>query len=363
MSGPGLTALIMAGGRGERMLASGVPVPKPLVPVHGVPLLERNLWSLARLDIDRVVVSIARGSDRIEAYAREVGDALGRARSWPLEVLIEDTPLGNVGCAYALRGRTSHVLLLYADNLTLLPLEDLVAHHHRLKADLTLATHRQTFRMPFGALDLAHGRVTAYREKPESEYIVSSAVCVLGPAALDRLRGQPAGLADLSAKLITDRRVVAAYEHSAPWIDVNDSASAAAADSLVLDHRAAFECWTPRVDAARLLWIGRGPAGFVVEPGEGAGALPGRECSDGDDAARLIDAMRSAIGFPAAQGGERVEFDDVTRDGRFVRTYAFIDSDLPHALLESSWSWRSEHDVLRLPEAARVLARAGLGPR
>ncbi len=361
MSGAGLTVLIMAGGRGERMLASGVPVTKPLVPVQGVPLLERNLWSIARLGVDRVVVSIARGADPIEACAREAGAALGRASSWPLEVLVEEAPLGNIGCAGALRGRAREVLLLYADNLTLLPLDDLLAHHRESRADLTLATHRQTFRMPFGALDLAHGRVTGYREKPESEYVVSSAVCVLGAAALDRLEGQPAGLADLSAALIGDGNVVVAYEHASPWIDVNDAAGAAAAEAMVRDHRAAFECWAPRVDAARALWIARGPSGFIAGHGEGDGVLPVKECEDREDAAALVARMRTAAGLAAVSETEIVEFDDVTPDGRFVRTYAHIDSDLPHVSPKPPWSWRSEAGVLRQPEAARALARAGLG--
>ena len=366
MSRRTLTALVMAGGQGERMQSSGVPVPKPLVAVCGVPLLERNLWSLARTEVARVVVSVACGADRTEACAREVGGALAQARSFGFEVLVETEPLGNVGCAGALRGRADDVLLLYADNLTLLPLADLVARHRESGSDLTLAAHRQAFRMPFGALDLERGRVTGYHEKPSVEYTVSSAVCVLGAAALERLDGRPAGLADLAQGLVAQGRHVAAYEHASPWIDVNDAASIVAAEALVRDHRHAFECWAPEVHATRMLWIARGPEGVIVGPGEGAGgswALPSVECSGREDAGRAAAAMRATAGVPEAAQLEIVEFDDVTPAGRFVRTCAFIQSELSHRALRSPWSWCKEADVLGQPEAARALARAGPGVR
>ncbi len=366
MSGRTLAALVMAGGQGERMQSSGVPVPKPLVAVRGVPLLERNLWSLARIGVASVVVSVARGADQIEACAREVGEALAKARSFAFEVLTETEPLGNVGCAGALRGRADHLLLLYADNLTLLSLADLVARHRESGADLTLGAHRQTFRMPFGALDLERGRVTGYHEKPAVEYAVSSAVCVLGAAALERLDGRPAGLADLAQGLVAQGRHVAAYEHASPWIDVNDAAGIVAAEALVRDHRHAFECWAPDAEVTRMLWIARGPEGIIVGPGETAGSswvLPRVECSGREDAGMAAAAMRATAGFPDAAKLEIVEFDDVTPAGRFVRTCAFIQSELPHRALRSPWSWCAQADVLRQPEAARALARAGLGVR
>ena len=64
-----VVALIMAGGRGERMRLSGVDLAKPLVPVLGTTLLERNLRALHRHGFEQVVVSVAAGDEEVLALA------------------------------------------------------------------------------------------------------------------------------------------------------------------------------------------------------------------------------------------------------------------------------------------------------
>ena len=64
-------ALVMAGGTGERMLASGSRVPKPLVPVLGVPLLERNLWALIRHGIRQIAVLVPSAEGRLREFVEQ----------------------------------------------------------------------------------------------------------------------------------------------------------------------------------------------------------------------------------------------------------------------------------------------------
>jgi NDP-sugar pyrophosphorylase family protein len=216
-----VVALIMAGGRGERMRLSGIDVPKPLVPVAGTSLLERNVRYLRRHGIDDIVVSVSESSAEVRAFV----DTL------PVRPLVETTPLGNIGCAVELRG-SAPVLVLYADNLTDLDLHDILERHERTDAALTLAAHDEPFRLPYGRLTLDGDRVTAYDEKPDVAVTVSSAVVVLGAAALAALDG-PMGLVDLTNALLRNGSRVTAYRHEALWVDVNDVAGVARAESLV----------------------------------------------------------------------------------------------------------------------------------
>jgi NDP-sugar pyrophosphorylase family protein len=96
-----VVALIMAGGRGERMRLSGIDVPKPLVPVLGVPLLERNVRHLLQHGLDDIVVSVAADNAEVRAFVE----------SLPVEALVEATPMGNIGCAAGLRGRGTILVL------------------------------------------------------------------------------------------------------------------------------------------------------------------------------------------------------------------------------------------------------------
>jgi NDP-sugar pyrophosphorylase family protein len=223
-----VVALIMAGGRGERMRLSGIDVSKPLVPVLGVPLLERNVRHLLQHGLDDIVVSVAADNAEVRAFVQ----------SLPVEALVEATPMGNIGCAAELRGRGT-VLVLYADNLTTLDLTDVLAVHSDTAAALTLASHDEPFRLPYGRLTLDNDRVTAYEEKPSIAVTVCSAIAVLGPEAVEAIDG-PMGLVDLTNVLLRNGSRVTAYRHDAPWVDVNDVRGVARAEALVREHAGEF---------------------------------------------------------------------------------------------------------------------------
>jgi len=212
-------ALIMAGGSGERMRRSGVRLPKPLVPVLGTPLLQRNVDYARRYGLNDIVVSVSERDPAVQALCEQLG----------VRTLLEDRPLGNIGCAGELSGT---VLVLYCDNLTSLDLGAVLTHHEQTGAALTLAAHEEQFRLPYGQLTLDGTDVLSYVEKPTIPVTVCSAVVVLAPAALAVIE-PPMGLVDLTNALLSAGAPVSAYVHQSPWVDVNDAASLARAEDLL----------------------------------------------------------------------------------------------------------------------------------
>ncbi len=112
------------------------------------------------------------------------------------------------------------MLVVYADNLTGIDLRQIYDDHLTGDADLTLAAHREPFVMPFGELAADPddpGRLVSYTEKPTYRPLVSSAVMVLGPRAVDRASaGGPMGISQLAQALVDDGRVVRLWLHDAP---------------------------------------------------------------------------------------------------------------------------------------------------
>jgi NDP-sugar pyrophosphorylase family protein len=230
----------MAGGRGERMRASGVDVPKPLVPVRGVALAEHNLRQLLRHGLDDLVVAVPGGDGPVARFAEGRLAELAAEHGARLRVLAEERPLGNIGCAGQLHGE-GDVLVVYADNLTTLDLGAVLRHHAESGAALTLAAHDEPFRVPYGRLELADGRVVGYAEKPTIAVTVCSAIAVLGPGATGALPAdRPTGLVDLTVELLRRGLPVAAYRHEAPWVDVNDASAVERAEALLDAHAAEF---------------------------------------------------------------------------------------------------------------------------
>jgi len=234
-------ALVMAGGMGERMRRTLGPIPKPLVPVRGTPLLEWNLRALLAHGFRSLAVSVPAADPRVEAFVRGRGVALAAAAGAELEVMREEEPRGNAGCAGALHGRADAVLLVFADNLTALDLGALVREHLHGGAALTLATHEETVRSPFGEVRVDGGRVIGYDEKPPRRTLIASGVAVLGEAALAVIppRG-PVGIAAVARRLLDEGRDVREHRHSAPWMDVNDAEALERAERMVDEHAALF---------------------------------------------------------------------------------------------------------------------------
>jgi NDP-sugar pyrophosphorylase family protein len=239
-------ALVMAGGRGERLRASGTSVPKPLVPVLGIPLLERNLLTLLAAGFRDITVAVPSHTPEIGAFAESRCRMLAESYGAQLAVLEERVPLGNIGAAREVTAGTADLLVIYADNLTALDLTDLVAHHHSAAAALTSAVHLEPFRIPYGEVQVDSGWIVAYLEKPERPVLVSSGVFVLSPAARSLLpAGQRTEVSWLVNRLLAERLGVAAYHHEAPWIDINDSTAIARAEELVVRYPERFDVRAP----------------------------------------------------------------------------------------------------------------------
>jgi NDP-mannose synthase len=234
------TALVMAGGRGERMRASGMATPKPLVTVGGKTLLEHNLLALLQSGMRDIVVATPGHSPEIAAFVLGPCRALVSDRGGELRLYEERQPLGNIGAAAEVVCRGSELLVVFADNLTTLDLAAVVRHHKKVGAELTLAVHLEPFRIPFGEVEVRDGMIVAYAEKPEHRVLVSSGVMVLGPAAIARIpRGQATGISWLANRLLAAGARIAALPHDAPWIDVNDLAAAEDAVRLLAGQAAA----------------------------------------------------------------------------------------------------------------------------
>jgi NDP-sugar pyrophosphorylase family protein len=236
------TALVMAGGRGERLRASGTSVPKPLVPIAGVPLLERNLLTLLSSGLRDIVVAVPSHTPEIAEFVGARCRPLADVFESRLRLFEERSPLGNIGAAAEVEPCDPELLIVYADNLTALDLNALVNHHRSTAADLTTAVHLEPFRIPYGEVRLQDGMVISYEEKPGREVLVSSGVFVLSPAASALLpRGRQSEVSWLVNRLLAEKMRVAAFLHTAPWIDVNDAAAVLRAEQLVAAHPEAFE--------------------------------------------------------------------------------------------------------------------------
>ncbi len=219
-------AVVQAGGRGERLRPLTDTTPKPLLPVAGVPMIERLIRQLGSCGVPTITVVTAWLGDLVEAHLRPLADIP------ELSFVREQTPLGTLGALGLVTPRADRTLFLFADLVTDLDFRQLLAVHDERSADLTLASHQEGHRLRLGEIESDGNRVTGYREKPEKLYTICSGIAML-ESGLTRLVNGPAGFPDLVNSAVQAGHRVTHWEHGSFWLDVNSPAALADASEEV----------------------------------------------------------------------------------------------------------------------------------
>jgi NDP-sugar pyrophosphorylase family protein len=208
-------AIILAGGKAERLGAAAAGKPKPLVPVAGRPLAAYQVEALAAAGVDRVLVSCSAGQG--ELFRVEL-DGLG-SEIVPVE---EPEPLGRGGglrMAAGHRREEGDVLALNGDELLDLDFAALITRHESAGVDATIVV--APLESPFGVVELGENDlVSGFEEAPVLPHWVSCGVYVLGATALERLpeRGDHERT---TFPELAGRGRLAAYRHEGLWLTVN----------------------------------------------------------------------------------------------------------------------------------------------
>jgi D,D-heptose 1,7-bisphosphate phosphatase len=132
-----MKAVIMAGGEGKRLRQLFPGIPKALVKINTVPVLEHQINNLSDCGIKDIVVAIGYRGDLIKEY-------FGTGSAWGVHIdyFCEPHPLGTAGALYYLQDCLSQdFLLLYGDLVLNLDFNRLISFHYRKKASATLVAH------------------------------------------------------------------------------------------------------------------------------------------------------------------------------------------------------------------------------
>ena len=185
----------MAGGRGTRIAALYPDLPKPLIPLDGIPVLEQELISLREQGLRRVIITVSHLADKIIAYFGDgsgISPATGRPFDLDISYFREEVPLGNAGALLYLRPYLADdFLLLNADSLFELDINRLLAFHHAHHPLATILTHPNSHPYDSGLIITDNqNRVTRWLTKEDlrPEYyhnLVNAGVHVLSVRLID----------------------------------------------------------------------------------------------------------------------------------------------------------------------------------
>jgi len=212
-----MRAVILAGGKGTRLRPFTTTIPKPIVPIGDMAIMEVVVRQLQGAGCDRITVAVSHLAQLIAAY-------FGDGSQWGLRIdySVEDKPLNTIGPLKLIDDLPENFLVMNGDILTDLDFRELYRSHVDSGAIGTVATYERDLRIDFGVLKYRDDRrIVHFIEKPTEHFCVSMGVYAFSRRVLDRVPDDtPFGFDHLMLSLIADGADVRAFPFSGYWLDI-----------------------------------------------------------------------------------------------------------------------------------------------
>ena len=212
-----MRAVILAGGKGTRLAPYTTVLPKPLMPIGDMPILEVVLRQLKGAGVSRATMAVGHLAELLQAFFSD-----GQKFGLKIDYSLEDKPLGTVGPLTLIPDLDDTFLMLNGDVLTDLDFSDLIRYHRAQRALATIASYERSVKIDFGVIETEKKDwLSDYVEKPEFKYRVSMGIYVFEPEVLTYLEpGENFDFPDLVKLLLSKGLPVASYPFSGYWLDM-----------------------------------------------------------------------------------------------------------------------------------------------
>lgn len=210
-------ALIMAGGRGERLRPLTDNTPKPLLKIGEKPIIEYNIDRLNTYGIDDIWISVRYLGGQLVDYFKD-----GAAKSIRINYVWEDNPLGTAG-ALALVDNFIHdyILMMNSDLLTNIDFEDLFLFFEDNEADLAVACIPYQVNIPYAVMETENKVVKGFKEKPTYTHYSNAGIYLMKREVLNQIpKNCVYDATDLMEQLIQEGKKVVAYPLVGYWLDI-----------------------------------------------------------------------------------------------------------------------------------------------
>lgn len=212
-----IDAVIMAGGRGQRLKPLTDTTPKPLLKVGEKAIMEHNLDRLALFGIDDFWVSVKYLGEQIEDYFGQ-----GKEKNLKIEYVWENEPLGTIGAVSQIKNfEHDYILVTNSDLLTNIDYEQFFLKFIKQDADLAVLTIPYQVNIPYAVLETSNGTVTSFKEKPTYTYYSNGGIYLIKKEMLKHIPQDTFfNATDLMEELIKNNLKVISFPFSGYWLDV-----------------------------------------------------------------------------------------------------------------------------------------------
>ncbi len=231
-----MKAVIQAGGKGTRLRPYTLVLPKPMMPVGDMPVIELLLGWLRRNGVHEVVITTGHLGSLIQALC-------GNGEQWGLDIsyTAEDKPMGTLGALDLLRDQLHEpFLVLNGDLLTDLDLRAFRRFHLNHSDPLTVAVKSTAVPVNMGVFeyDKKTSRIEDFREKPVFNYNFNMGIYCMDPVILERIpRGLGFGFDDLIYSMLDEGASARVFVHDGEFLDIGRPEDYRKAQDMVSEGR------------------------------------------------------------------------------------------------------------------------------
>ena len=210
-------ALIMAGGRGERLKPLTDNTPKPLLKVGDKPIIEHNIDRLNTFGIDDIWISVRYLGEQLVDYFKD-----GSEKALRINYVWEENALGTAGALALIDDFIhDHVLMMNSDLLTNIDFEDLFLFFEEHEADLAVACIPYQVNVPYAVMETNGKKVTGFKEKPTYTHYSNAGIYLMKKEVINKVpKNETFNATDLMEKLIQEGKKVVAYPLVGYWLDI-----------------------------------------------------------------------------------------------------------------------------------------------
>ncbi len=200
--------VIMAGGKGTRLYPYTKILPKPLIPIKDIPIMERIIDAFRAYGARTFYATVNYRKSMIKSYFAEV------AADYQITYVEEEKPLGTAGSLPMIRDALdAPFFVTNCDILVHANYADIYKHHLEMQNELTIVTALKNIIVPYGVIHSSeNGRIDSMEEKPKLSYFVNTGMYVLNPGIIGEIpKDTFFHMTDLADRLLSQGRKVGMY--------------------------------------------------------------------------------------------------------------------------------------------------------
>lgn len=211
-----IDAVLMAGGKGERLRPLTEKTPKPLIKVGDKCIIDYNIDSLISYGIKNISVTVNYLGEQLEEHFKEKRDGI------KINTVKEPKYLGTIGSIkFVETFYNDTILVMNSDLFTNIDYEDFYLHFKEHDADMSVAAVPYVVKVPYGVFNLDGRNIKGVTEKPTISYYANAGIYLIKKELLKRIpENEFYNATDFMSNLIINNNKVIRYPISGYWIDI-----------------------------------------------------------------------------------------------------------------------------------------------